>query len=448
MYAARSGSDKAAEVLLKAGIEVDNADVDKMTPLMAAAKAGQAEVVQLLLKKGAKVNLKNAAGDTPLLLAAKYGDNPSVVDALIIGGADAKAVDAKGNNAATLAATHGYMNSAKILAKAMPIKVTKIGQMRTPKQAIAASLKLIQSSMGSFMNATACISCHQEGLGRIATGMASDHGFKLDSAIQKEQSARVNGALNALRPLHEGALKNSEVMKQVPLIEINEVNTLDTWILAGRAAQKEAPNSAAAAMTSVLARQQSSNGCWSMSLPRSPMQSSPFTFTALSIRSLVAYAPKSESKKIVAQIKSAQAWLTTTPAKSSEDRASQLLGLKWASADATALKKVTETIKADQRHDGGWSQLPTLSSDAYATGQALYALHEGGGMSISDPIYQQGVQFLLRTQDADGSWFVNKRAIPANNYFNAGFPHGQSQYSSFNGSCWAMMALLETVGAK
>ena len=185
-----------------------------------------------------------------------------------------------------------------------------------------------------------------------------------------------------------------------------------------------------------------------MSLPRSPMQSSPFTFTALSIRSLVAYAPKSESKKIVAQIKSAQAWLTTTPAKSSEDRASQLLGLKWASADATALKKVTETIKADQRHDGGWSQLPTLSSDAYATGQALYALHEGGGMSISDPIYQQGVQFLLRTQDADGSWFVNKRAIPANNYFNAGFPHGHSQYSSYNGSCWAMMALLETVGAK
>ena len=54
---------------------------------------------------------------------------------------------------------------------------------------------------------------------------------------------------------------------------------------------------------------------------------------------------------------------------------------------------------------------------------------------------------MLRTQDEDGSWFVNKRAIPANNYFNAGFPHGESQYASFNGTCWATMALLQATEA-
>ncbi len=57
-------------------------------------------------------------------------------------------------------------------------------------------------------------------------------------------------------------------------------------------------------------------------------------------------------------------------------------------------------------------------------------------------MYQRGVRFLLRTQEADGSWFVNKRAIPLNNYFDTGFPHGQSQYASFNATCWATMALL------
>jgi hypothetical protein len=40
---------------------------------------------------------------------------------------------------------------------------------------------------------------------------------------------------------------------------------------------------------------------------------------------------------------------------------------------------------------------------------------------------------------------VNRRAIPANNYFDAAFPHGQSQYASFNATCWAMMALLPAV---
>ena len=135
--------------------------------------------------------------------------------------------------------------------------------------------------------------------------------------------------------------------------------------------------------------------------------------------------------------------MLNTPAKISEDRASRLLGLKWLRHKDT--KKAVAEIKADQRPDGGWAQLPNLSSDAYATGQALYALHEGGGMPVNDPIYQKGVKFLLRNQDEDGSWFVNKRAIPANNYFDGGFPHGQSQYSSFNGSCWALMALLETI---
>ena len=55
------------------------------------------------------------------------------------------------------------------------------------------------------------------------------------------------------------------------------------------------------------------------------------------------------------------------------------------------------------------------------------------------------MQFLLRTQEEDGSWFVNKRAMPINNYFDAAFPHGQSQYASFNATCWATMALLPAV---
>jgi hypothetical protein len=232
-------------------------------------------------------------------------------------------------------------------------------------------------------------------------------------------------------------------MKQVPLIEINEVSTSDTWLLAGMAAHDQPGTSGTAAMARVLARQQSKNGQWSLSGPRAPMQSSPFTFTALSIKSLDVYIPKSDSANVSEQKKLAVDWMLKTPAKISEDRASRLLGLKW--SQHKDLRKAVADIKADQRPDGGWAQLPNLSSDAYATGQALYALHEGGGMSVKDPVYQRGVKFLLRTQDEDGSWFVNKRAIPANNYFDGGFPHGQSQYSSFNGTCYATMALLEAI---
>jgi hypothetical protein len=52
------------------------------------------------------------------------------------------------------------------------------------------------------------------------------------------------------------------------------------------------------------------------------------------------------------------------------------------------------------------------------------------------------VNYLLDTQQEDGSWFVNKRAIPANNYFETGFPHGESQFISYGATCWSTMALM------
>jgi hypothetical protein len=198
-------------------------------------------------------------------------------------------------------------------------------------------------------------------------------------------------------------------------------------------------------MAMVLARQQLPDGNWNFSLPRVPMQSSFFTFTSLAVRSLQAYGPRSYSGEAAGRIRKAKTWLLTAPAQTSEDRASRLLGLKWAGATEEERRKAVDEIRADQRPDGGWSQLTDLQSDAYATGQALYALHLAGGLPVTDPVYKRGVRFLLRTQDDDGSWFVNKRAMPANNYFDAGFPHGESQFSSFNGTCWAMMALLETI---
>ena len=145
------------------------------------------------------------------------------------------------------------------------------------------------------------------------------------------------------------------------------------------------------------------------------------------------------------RIDHAKRWLLAAPTEKSEDRTFRLLGLNWAGASRAERQKAIDELRADQRSDGGWPQLASLQSDAYATGEALYALHVAGGLPVSDPVYQRGVQFLLRTQDEDGSWFVNKRAVPLNNYFDAAFPHGQSQYASFNATCWATMALLPAV---
>lgn len=437
-YAARAGHIPVGEMLLKAGAKVDVPDEDKQTPLMAAAKAGQAAFVKLLLENGAKPNAKDEDGRTALVLSASYGDYPEVLRALIANGANPRAADAKGRSAGSIAAARGYAETAKVLGAtaAVPAMPTR--------SAIAASLKLLEKSMTAFSDGTACISCHQEGLGRMTTASARERGFKIDQALLKAQNERIRGALGALKPLHQGALQNPHVMNQVPLIEINEVNTGYGWLVGGMAAQGDTATEATAAIASVMARQQRPDGMWSFSLPRAPMQSSPFTTTALAVRAIQTYAPRAAAIENAERLANAKAWLSNAPAKSSDDLTFRLLGLKWAGASADERRTAADELLAAQNPDGGWSQLPGMPSDAYATGQAVYALSVAGGMTPP----AKGIEYLLRTQDDDGSWFVNKRAIPANNFFDAAFPHGESQYASFNGTCWATLALLETLPKK
>ena len=85
--------------------------------------------------------------------------------------------------------------------------------------------------------------------------------------------------------------------------------------------------------------------------------------------------------------------------------------------------------------------MPSLGSTAYATGKALVVL-QTAGLATSDPAYQRGVQFLLNSQQEDGSWYVRSRALGFQPYFNSGFPYAHDQWISAAGTSWATMALI------
>ena len=127
-----------------------------------------------------------------------------------------------------------------------------------------------------------------------------------------------------------------------------------------------------------------------------------------------------------------------------DERVFQMLGLHWSGTKSPAISDLTAALLKEQKPDGGWAQLPGLDSDAYATGQALYALNQAGGISTEDPNYQRGVKFLRETQMRDGSWFVETHAIPIQPPLDAGFPQGTNQFISAAGTSWAAMALMLT----
>lgn len=163
--------------------------------------------------------------------------------------------------------------------------------------------------------------------------------------------------------------------------------------------------------------------------------------TAVSMRGLQKYAPKAQRVQYDKAVQLAGAWLVKAQPKTTEGRTFQLLGMTWEGSAKDAIRQAARSLISEQRADGGWAQLPTLTSDAYATGQVLVALMESGAVSASDAVFERGARFLLNTQLADGSWYVKSRTIPFQPYFDSEFPHGHDQWISATATNWAAMAL-------
>src|SRR5436189_5358235 len=83
-------------------------------------------------------------------------------------------------------------------------------------------------------------------------------------------------------------------------------------------------------------------------------------------------------------------WLMKAQPQTTDERVFQLFGLTWAGVNPAneIIKKGVRELLAEQRADGGWAQLPTLASDAYATGQALGALRQAGALAATDAAYK------------------------------------------------------------
>jgi CubicO group peptidase (beta-lactamase class C family) len=171
------------------------------------------------------------------------------------------------------------------------------------------------------------------------------------------------------------------------------------------------------------------------------MTSGQIQTAALAIFAMKNYAPEAEKLRYQNAIARAVVWLEKARPVTNQDRAFRLLGLGWGGASVSVIREQARSLVALQRQDGGWSQLPAMESDAYATGEALFALGWAGQVAVSNPVYRKGVDYLVSTQASDGSWHVKSRSIWLQPYLDSGFPYGRDQFISTAGTAWAALAL-------
>jgi ankyrin repeat protein/mono/diheme cytochrome c family protein len=386
---------------LEHGGDVNARDPAGRSVLMTAAisETITPEAMQLLIDRGADIHVKDRGGLTALDYARRVGREP-IVNVLTKAGASATA-------------------------SAEPVAVLVTNN--DARAAVARSVPLLQRTGIEFYRKGGCVSCHHNLLGAMTVATVRSRGFSVDDMTAREEQSLLTGAVEAAR---DATLQGASVG--------GGGATTTGYIMMGLSAAQQAPDAITDELVRLLRLTQLPDGHWRTAF-RPPSESSEITATAVSLRGLRLYG-RTQNNADVRAIAAAQSWLEKAVPQNTEDRVFRLFGLSWAGASPRLLKSATRDLVATQRADGGWAQLPSLGSDAYATGSALVALHEAG-MSVTSTTYRRGVQYLLKTQHADGSWLVKTRAHRTQVYFESGFPHGVHQFISAAGTNWATQAL-------
>ncbi len=326
---------------------------------------------------------------------------------------------------------------------------------------------LVKAGAEEYPRHRACFSCHNQAVPALAISLARQHGFAVNAETLQSIAEHTEADLaTAIDDYRKGKGQPGGVIRA------------GYALMALEAAGWE-PDETTAAVAHYLAEVPGRRDHWLSQSQRPPSESSDFTATALALRGLRTYGPRTESatsKKVQdAKLKAetqppatearrraeALKWLRQADPRETEDRIFRLWGLKHAGADPKDIEAAVADLIRSQRPDGGWSQLDgpgpdgpprtpkdkpydtaeAHSSDAYATGSTLVALHLAGGVATDLPAYRRGLAFLVKSQRNDGSWFIKSRSKPFQPYFESGFPHGPDQFISAAATGWAVAAM-------
>src|SRR5687768_632062 len=279
-------------------------------------------------------------------------------------------------------------------------------------------------------NKQVCASCHHQYQPALAFRAARERGIPVDETIARADAQK--------------AFTFADLDRAIQYSYVIEPAMDDAYRMVAAHAAGVPPNLGAAVYARLLISRQNRDGDWDGFHQRPPSSYSRFTMTALGLRAVQVYHHASQKGAAAAAVARARKFLESRPARSTEEHADRIIGLKWAGADRNTLQRFARELKGAQRPDGGWGALAGRDSAVYATAQALVALREGGVAEI-DPGWRRGVEYLVKTQAADGSWRVKSRLNPpaplSPPYFDAGYPDGHDQFISMTGAAWAVMAL-------
>lgn len=301
------------------------------------------------------------------------------------------------------------------------------------RAAVSKSIPELQMSCNVFITKKHCSSCHHGSMTSMVTELAKQKGITIVDSFAKMRSIANDMTLERAG--------NPNIVS-----DFLNIKLLAPYMLLGMAAEKNIPDFNTDIAVAFIISEMNPDGSFPGEFLRAPMEIGQVHVTSLCIRSIQLYASPALKPKVDKMVSATKSWLEKTKPTAQQELAFQLLGLQWCGSSKEIKTKVANQLMALQRPDGGWAQLPSMRSDAYATGEALYALYESGAIQSTDEKIQHAIQFLLKSQTSSGVWFVEARSYIIQPFVNTDFPiNDENQFISAAATSWATMALLKSL---
>ena len=303
----------------------------------------------------------------------------------------------------------------------------------TIQRSVERGLVVLERGAKAYPSNQTCFACHHQTLPMLAMTAARDAGLRFDAELFQTQRdfTRKNFGERKIR-----LAKGEHVGGRAATVSFG----LWALRLAG-----DKSDELTEAMTSYLLSVQQPDGRWKPQSIRPPLESSSVSCTVLVAWTLREFSSEPQREQVASATERAKAWLATASLDEQEDLNFALWGERLLGGSDERITSLKQRVLDAQQLDGGWRQKADLTSDAYATGQTLFVLSEVGVLG-TNAAHRKGVEYLLRTQETDGSWHVVTRSKPIQPWFDNGDPHDKDQFISISASGWATAALARSLG--
>jgi hypothetical protein len=273
----------------------------------------------------------------------------------------------------------------------------------------------LQTESAAWLNTRKCAACHHVPMPLWALSEADRQGYTID---RKYLADTVESLLGSREKLLSSSIFPNPAAPPDPRPQGRGLNMgLPFLAVAGQslsslgAGQKQSIQ----LIAEEIVKKQQPDGSWEFfaTLRRPPINESQSTDAAWIVMALQEAAGPDAPESQRAALAKAITWLESSERTDlHQDKVLRLLlGVRFSKPRET-LQTTIDELLALQRADGGWSQtVPELKSDAFATGQTLYALSLAGYTAERLEI-KRGIDFLVATQTPDGNWPMVSRSTP------------------------------------